>query len=133
MGRRGPSLGFLLAFRQLEGGNRLNDAAFRTGPGLLCYHGESHQGTQLSHPSGSHPLDLRRPTLPPCGQMYDDMDSQAILETLLIEIGETEAQRHRRDWPEVPQGIEKGPWWNSVLLSLASIRFSSGRRPSSLF
>lgn len=82
VGRRGPSLGFLLAFRQLEGGNRLNDAASPTGPELLCYHGDSHQGTQLSHPSGSHPLGLRRPTLPPCGQMYDDMDSQAILETL---------------------------------------------------
>lgn len=37
----------------------------------------------------------------------------------MIELGETEAQRHRRDWPEVPQGIQKGPGWNSGLLSLA--------------
>ena len=118
MGRRGPSLGFLLAFRQLEGGNRLNDAASPTGPGLLCYHGDSHQGTQLSHPSGSHPLGLRRPTLPPCGQMYDDIDSQTLGDSV-IEIGETEAQRHRRNWPEVPQGIQKELEWNSGLLSLA--------------
>ena len=87
MGRRGPSLGFLLAFRQLEGGNRLNGSVSPPGPGLLCYHGDGHQGTQLSHPSGSHLLGLRRPTLPPCGQMYDDMDSQAVLETLCDRAG----------------------------------------------
>lgn len=126
MGRRGPSLDFLLSFRQLEGGNRLNEAASPTGPGLLCYHGDSHQGTQLSHPSVSHPLGLRRPTLPPCGQMYDDMDSQT-WRLFVIEIGETEAQRHRRNWLKSHRESRKSHGGTQDFCPLHSIRFFSWR------
>lgn len=37
----------------------------------------------------------------------------------VVQIGETESQRQRRDWPEAPQGIQKELRWISGLLSPA--------------
>lgn len=45
-------------------------------------------------------------------------------QSFVIQLGETETQRQRRDCPEVPQGIQKGLMWNSGHLSLTQHQFS---------
>lgn len=82
---RGPSLGFLLAFRQLEGGNRLNDAASATGPGLLCYH-ETVTKTPTLPPHWFSPLRPEGP-LPPVARCMMTWIHRLSWRPFLIELG----------------------------------------------
>lgn len=107
---------------RLEGGNRLKGlpAPDRAWAPLLPWRqSPQHPAT----PPCKVSTRLRPQTVSYCPPVARDtmtLGSQSV-----VPIGETETQRERRDWPEVPQGTtQKELRWSSGLLSPAQHQFS---------